>query len=74
MTTIQNENDLLEYILNQSKSGQKAWFGFTQQKIVGMYLAYEIGKLHADKLTPLQIVTFVNELNNAVFENIAKRS
>jgi len=71
-TTIQNSNDLLSYIVNLSSSGQKNWFGFTQQRIAGIHLAYELAKRHADKMSPDDIVDYVINLNNSIFNKIIK--
>jgi hypothetical protein len=71
-TQIQNSHDLLSYVVAMSNSGQKNWFGFPQQRIVGIHLAYEIAKAHADKMTPEEIADFVVRLNNAVFQKLVK--
>lgn len=71
-TQIQNSQDLLSYIVTMANSGQKNWFGFPQQRIVGIHLAYEIAKVHADKMTPEEIAEFVVRLNNAVFQKLVK--
>jgi hypothetical protein len=73
MTDIKNGEDLLAFVISQSKSGQKAWFGFTQQKIIGIYMCYEIARLHADRMTPDEVAEYVFQLNNAVFEKIIKK-
>lgn len=67
---IQSNNDLLSFLISQSGSGQKNWFGFQQQRIAGINVAYEIAKVHADKLTPDEIVDFVNALNNAIYTKL----
>lgn len=67
---IQSTNDLLSYLVNQAGSGVKNWFGFQQQRITGINLAYEIAKQHADKMTPRQITEFVVELNNEIYRTI----
>jgi hypothetical protein len=73
MTThIENSQDLLSYIVTMANSGQKNWFGFPQQRIVGIHLAYEIAKFHADKMTPEEIADFVVRLNNAVYQKLVK--
>ena len=71
-TQIQNSHDLLSYVVAMSNSGQKNWFGFPQQRIVGIHLAYEIAKVHADKMMPEEIADFVVRLNNAVFQKLVK--
>ena len=72
MTTIQNSNDLLSYIVTLAQSGQKNWFGFPQQRIAGIHLAYEIAKNHADKMSPEEVADYVVQLNNAIFLKIVK--
>lgn len=72
MTTIQNSTDLLSYIVTLSSSGQKNWFGFTQQRITGIHLCHEIAKHHADKMTPEEIVEYVIRLNNAIYQRLLK--
>ena len=72
MIEIKNADDLLEFIVMQSKSGNKAWFGFQQQRIVGIYMCYELAKYHADKFSPDEIVDYVSALNNAVFKKMIK--
>lgn len=67
---IQSNNDLLSFLISQSGSGQKNWFGFQQQRIAGINVAYEIAKQHADKLTPDEIVDFVAALNNAIYTKL----
>jgi hypothetical protein len=72
MTDIKNADDLLAFIVTQSQNGGKAWFGFPQQRIVGIYMCYELAKLHADKLTPNEVVEYAIELNNKIFSKIIK--
>ena len=72
MTDITNSHDLLSYIVSQASSGQKNWFGFQQQRIIGIHVAYEIAKAHADTMTPKQITSFVKELNNSVYIDLVK--
>ena len=72
MTTIQNNSDLLGFLIRQSDSGAKNWFGFHQQRITGINLAYDIARCHADKLTPTEIVDFVIALNNQIYTKIIK--
>jgi hypothetical protein len=35
-------------------------------------LAYEIAKIHADKMTPEEVVEYVIRLNNAIFQKLLK--
>ncbi len=72
MTQINNTDELLSYIVSQANSGQKNWFGFQQQRISGIYIAYEIAKNHADTMTPEQIVKFVDDLNTAIYKKLIK--
>ena len=72
MTTIQNNNDLLSYLISQSATGAKNWFGFHQQRITGINLAYDIARYHADKMSPQDIVDFVISLNNQIYQKIIK--
>jgi hypothetical protein len=71
-TTIQNTNDLLAYLVAQSGSGNKQWFGFLQQKITGISLAHQIAVNHADKMTPDEVVDYVIKLNNVLFTRLIK--
>jgi hypothetical protein len=71
-TEIKNNNDLLAYIIEQSRLGGKAWFGFTQQKIVGLDTIYKIAVMHADKMTPEEVVDYVINLNNTIYHKILK--
>lgn len=71
-TTIQNSNELLNYLLTQANSGVKNWFGFTQQRITGINLAHEIAANHADKMTPDEITDYVISLNNSIYHKIIK--
>ena len=72
MTTIQNNTDLLSYILSQAGSGNKNWFGFPQQKITGIHTVYEIAKNHADTMTPEEVVEYVIRLNNSIYHKMIK--
>lgn len=69
--TPNNSEALLQYLISQSSS-QKNWFGFLEQRIAGVDLAYKIAANHADKLTPEYIVDFVKRLNDEIYENILK--
>ena len=69
---IQSNNDLLGFLISQSSSGVKNWFGFQQQRIAGINTAYEIAKIHADKLSPEEIVDYVIKLNNAIYQKMIK--
>lgn len=72
MTTQNNSNDLLAYLVIQANSGSKDWFGFRQQRILGINLAYKIAEHHADKLSPEQVADYAFRLNNAIFSKLVK--
>ena len=69
---IENNTDLLSYLINQSTSGVKNWFGFSQQKITGIHTVYEIAKNHADTMTPEEVVEYVIRLNNSIYHKMIK--
>jgi hypothetical protein len=64
---IQENNDLLNYLVLKADSGVKNWFNFQEQKVAGISVCYEIAKNHADKMTPDEIVQYVSDLNNAIY-------
>jgi hypothetical protein len=70
---IKDSNDLLGYLEAQAATGDKQWFGFLQQKIIAITLAHQIAANHADKMTPEQIVEYVVELNNQIFQKIISK-
>jgi hypothetical protein len=70
--TLNNSDALLNFLINQVNTGQKNWFGFQQQRLAGVDLAYRIAALHADKLTPQEVVDYVIELNNTIYNKILK--
>lgn len=70
---IQSNNDLLNYLLEQSLAAPKNWFGFPQQKLTGIALAHAIAANHADKMTPKDIINFVIDLNNEIYISIIKK-
>lgn len=67
--TQNNSEQLLNYLIQRANS-EKNWFGFLEQRIAGVDLAYKIAANHADKLSPSEIVNFVKELNDKIYENI----
>lgn len=69
---IQSNNDLLNFLVTQANSGNKDWFGYKQQKITGIDVAYKIAANHADKLTPEEVVDYVVRLNNCIFNKLLK--
>jgi hypothetical protein len=72
MTTPNNSEALINYLVTQSNSGSKNWFGFQQQRVAGIHLAYEIAKHHADKMTPEECADYAVRLNNAVYNKLIK--
>lgn len=70
---IKNSNDLLAYLITQSESGAKQWFGFLQQKLTGINLVHQIAARHADKMTPSQIVRYVDELNDCIYNTLIRK-
>jgi len=71
-TTIQNNQDLLNFLFTQANSGVKNWFGFHEQRIAGIDVAYKIAINHADTMTPEEVVDYVIALNNAIYKNMIK--
>ena len=69
---ISNNNELLGFLLTQASSGQKDWFGFTQQRITGIYLTHQIAARHANEMTPKQIVSYAKELNDEIYQGFIK--
>lgn len=72
MTQINNNQDLLAYIISQANSGQKNWFGFQQQRIAGIDAVYKMAIMHGDKMTPEQIVEYVIKLNNTIYDKMLR--
>lgn len=70
---IKTNNDLLGYLLEQSLHAPKSWFGFPQQKLTGIALVHAIAANHADKMTPAEIVEYVVNLNNEIYNGIIKK-
>ncbi len=71
-TTIQNTNDLLNFLISRSGSGDKNWFGFSEQRMTSITLAHDIAKMHADKMTPEEAVKYAIELNSAIYRLIIR--
>ena len=72
MTIQNNSHDLLNFLISQANSGQKNWFGFQQQRIAGIHVAYEIAKNHADTMSPEQVADYAFRLNNAIYAKLVK--
>jgi hypothetical protein len=71
-TTIQNNNDLLGYLINQAEH-RKDWFGFPQQRLTAVSLAHDIAKHHANTMTPEEVVDYAVDLNEAIYHKIIKK-
>jgi hypothetical protein len=71
MTTIQNTNDLLGFLVSQAGE-RKDWFGFSQQKLTAVNLAHKIAENHASQMTPAEVVSYVQTLNQEIFNRIIK--
>jgi hypothetical protein len=69
---IQDNSDLLNYLVSKADSGVKNWFNFQEQKVAGISVCYEIAKNHADTMTPDQVVEYVADLNNAIYNKFFK--
>lgn len=69
---IQSTDDLFAYLVSQATSGDKAWFGYPQQRLTGIYLAHEMAKNLGDKMSPEDIVNYVVRLNNAIYTKILR--
>jgi hypothetical protein len=69
---INNSDALLGYLINQSNSGQKNWFGYPQQRVAGINLAHQIAANHANTMTPNEVVDYVVLLNNTIYNKIIK--
>ena len=72
MTIQNNSDDLFAYLVSQESTGSKIWFGFKQQRITGIYLAYEIAKNHAGTMTPEEVVDYVIKLNNTIYQKMIR--
>jgi hypothetical protein len=72
MTTQNNSDHLLNYLISQANSGSKNWFGFQQQRLMGINIAYQIAIQHADKMTPEAVADYANRLNDAIYAKLIK--
>ena len=72
MTKDTSTEALLNYLVTQTQTGHKNWFGFQQQRVAGIDLAYRIASAHADKMSPDDVVDYVVELNNAIYNKMIK--
>ena len=70
MTQQNNSEALLHYLVTQANSGNKNWFGFQQQRIAGINLAYKIAERHANTMTPDEITNYVVSLNNSIYRKL----
>jgi hypothetical protein len=72
MTEIKSNNDLLGFLVMKMASDKKDWFGFPEQRVTGINLVHEIAKNHADKMSPQEVVLYVKELNDAIYNGFIK--
>lgn len=70
MNSIKNNTDLLAYLIERASSGESRWFGFEQQKIAGIQLAYDLAKAYANEMTPEQVVDYVIKLNGQIYTKL----
>jgi hypothetical protein len=54
------------------KSQTNDWFGFSQQKLTAVNLAHKIAENHASQMTPAEVVSYVQTLNQEIFNRIIK--
>lgn len=69
---IQKSTDLLWFLLQQ-KAQKPDWFSHTEQKLTGIQLAHQIAANHADEMTPGQVVDYVMELNDRIYQKIIRK-
>jgi hypothetical protein len=73
MTQQTNNSDaLLNYLISLNATGQKNWFGFQQQRLAGIDLAYRIAVAHANTMSPTEVIKYVVELNNEIYDKMLK--
>jgi hypothetical protein len=72
MTTQNASQDLLNFLITQANSGSKDWFGFHQQRIAGIHVAYRIAENHANTMSPEDVADYAFKLNNAIFNKLIK--
>jgi len=49
---------------------RKDWFGRSQQKLTAVSLAHKIAENHASQMTPKEVVSYVQALNQEIFDKI----
>ncbi len=69
---IKSSGDLLNFLNAHKDTDPNRWFSFAQQRMTGVALAHSIAAYHADKFTPDQIVDYVVNLNNAIYNKMIK--
>lgn len=72
MTEINKNSDLLGFLVMKMASEKKDWFGFSEQRVTGINLVHEIAKHHADKMSPQDVVDYVKDLNDAIYQGFIK--
>lgn len=69
---INKNSDLLGFLVMKMASEKKDWFGFSEQRVTGINLVHEIAKHHADKMSPQEVVDYVKDLNDAIYQGFIK--
>lgn len=70
---IKNNSDaLLNFLIGRAASGEKNWFGFLEQRIAGVDLVYRIAVNHADKMKPAEVVEYVLQLNDEIYQKMLR--
>lgn len=71
-TTQQGSDALLQFLIDQASSGNKNWFGFHQQRVLGINIAYRIAERHANTMSPEAVADYAMRLNNAIYSKLVK--
>jgi iron-sulfur cluster repair protein YtfE (RIC family) len=71
-TTIQNTNDLLDFLVKQMAE-RRDWFGRSQQKLTTINLAHKIAEVHAPHMTPKEVVAYAAAVNQEIFDTIINK-
>jgi hypothetical protein len=68
---VKDSNDLINFLVAQSDSS-KNWFGYQQQRITAIALAHDIARIHADKMTPDEVVDYAISVNESIYHKIIR--
>lgn len=69
---IKSANDLLTFLDRNKDTDPNRWFSYAQQRMTGVALAHSIAANHADKFSPDEVVDYVVNLNNAIYNKMIK--